>query len=1091
MMRLLFSLVLLFGALCQTAVGQSDGICCDPNSPNYDFVECPGLGFFVGDPDCTSSCEPVTFLYVPLDYSVYCEDDIVLQDAIASGTCGTFDVTELQTFIYSAEGGYAIERTFTALDEWGNSATATQTITVHDTVAPYFTFVPSDQVVTCGEDILLEEAVANDNCGEVVLEYSSSLTPGDSTTVLTRSWIATDNSDNQAFAQQTITIVIDASDANGICDGLEVDGCTDPAACNYDPQANVPDGSCTYDEESEIYVSACDEFTWNGITYTSYGTYSWQGVAENGCDSTATLNLSISPSYSFDESMSSCSSIMWNGQSLEATGTYVYQGTTNFYGCDSVTTLDFTLLPCGCTDPEACNYDSSATIEDGSCVFCFGCTFEIACNYEPEATVDDGSCVFSCPGCLDEAACNFDPTALQDDGSCEYAADLGWCDCSGATFLDALGVCGGDCQEDEDGDGICDDVDDCVGFYDACGVCNGPGAIYECGCSGLPEGACDCEGQTTLDPCGICGGDGSTCTGCTDLAACNYDPLAIIDEGCEYETCAGCTYEFACNYDPEATIGDFASCEFGTCPGCTDFNACNYNPTVTVDDGSCEYETCAGCTDFNACNYNPNITVDDGSCEYETCAGCTDPDACNYNSSATIDDGSCNYACYGCTDPSGCNFDPSAGLDDGSCNYACYGCTDPIACNYDPAATIDYGCEYSTCAGCTDQWACNYDHSATIEDGSCNYACYYGCTDPGACNYDPSATIEDGSCDFTCYGCTDPGACNYDATSTLDNGNCEYLTCAGCTDAAACNYDAGATVLDDSCTYSEEFYDCNGNCLDDSDGDGVCDQFDPCIGVYDACGVCNGPGIVYVCGCSGIPNGDCDCDGNELDALGVCGGNCTADADADGICDDVDDCVGALDACGLCNGPGAIYECGCENIPAGDCDCNGNQLDALSACGGLCASDADGDGVCDEFLELGCTDNSACNFDVDADIDDGNCLYEDASGTCGGCCSLDANQDGICDVPIDCDADGIPDDVDDCVGTLDACGVCNGPDAIYDCGCTDIPNGDCDCSGNQLDALGVCGGDCLADADADGICDDVDDCVGALDACGLCNGPGA
>ena len=59
-------------------------------------------------------------------------------------------------------------------------------------------------------------------------------------------------------------------------------------------------------------------------------------------------------------------------------------------------------------------------------------------------------------------------------------------------------------------------------------------------------------------------------------------------------------------------------------------------------------------------------------------------------------------------------------------------------------------------------------------------------------------------------------------------------------------------------------------------------------------------------GCSDIPEGDCDCDGNQLDALGVCGGDCAADADADGICDDVDDCVGELDECGICNGPGAI-----------------------------------------------------------------------------------------------------------------------------------------------------------------------------------------
>ena len=38
--------------------------------------------------------------------------------------------------------------------------------------------------------------------------------------------------------------------------------------------------------------------------------------------------------------------------------------------------------------------------------------------------------------------------------------------------------------------------------------------------------------------------------------------------------------------------------------------------------------------------------------------------------------------------------------------------------------------------------------------------------------------------------------------------------------------------------------------------------------------------------------------GNQLDALGVCGGGCEADADADGICDDIDDCVGEFDACG-------------------------------------------------------------------------------------------------------------------------------------------------------------------------------------------------
>ena len=152
------------------------------------------------------------------------------------------------------------------------------------------------------------------------------------------------------------------------------------------------------------------------------------------------------------------------------------------------------------------------------------------------------------------------------------------------------------------------------------------------------------------------------------------------------------------------------------------------------------------------------------------------------------------------------------------------------------------------------------------------------------------------------------------------------------------------------------------------------------------------------------------------------------DADADGICDNVDPCVGELDECGICNGPGAIYACGCSDIPKETATATGT--------------------------------NSTRWVNVE-------------------------------DRVADADADGICDDVDECVGELDECGICNGPGAIYECGCSDIPEGDCGCDGNQLDALGECGGACVADADADGICDDEDDCVGALDACGICNGPGA
>ena len=76
----------------------------------------------------------------------------------------------------------------------------------------------------------------------------------------------------------------------------------------------------------------------------------------------------------------------------------------------------------------------------------------------------------------------------------------------------------------------------------------------------------------------------------------------------------------------------------------------------------------------------------------------------------------------------------------------------------------------------------------------------------------------------------------------------------------------------------------------------------------------------------------------------MCGGDCSEDEDHDGVCDDVDDCVGEVDACGVCNGPGEVYDCGCFDIPEGDCDCDGTQPDSFGVCGGACAADLDEDG---------------------------------------------------------------------------------------------------------------------------------------------------
>ena len=61
----------------------------------------------------------------------------------------------------------------------------------------------------------------------------------------------------------------------------------------------------------------------------------------------------------------------------------------------------------GCTDSSACNFDSEATSDDGSCTFTDDCGL---CGG------DNSSCI----GCMDEIACNYNPDAMSSDGSCIY-----------------------------------------------------------------------------------------------------------------------------------------------------------------------------------------------------------------------------------------------------------------------------------------------------------------------------------------------------------------------------------------------------------------------------------------------------------------------------------------------------------------------------------------------------------------------------------------------------------------------------------------------------------------------------------------------
>ena len=82
----------------------------------------------------------------------------------------------------------------------------------------------------------------------------------------------------------------------------------------------------------------------------------------------------------------------------------------------------------------------------------------------------------------------------------------------------------------------------------------------------------DCLGECTssIDDCGVCGGDGTSCivSGCTDFFFLEFDPYATIDDGsCGTLKVEGCIYDAAENFNPVANVDD-GSCTFDGASDC-------------------------------------------------------------------------------------------------------------------------------------------------------------------------------------------------------------------------------------------------------------------------------------------------------------------------------------------------------------------------------------------------------------------------------------------------------------------------------------------------------------------------------------------
>ena len=85
-------------------------------------------------------------------------------------------------------------------------------------------------------------------------------------------------------------------------------------------------------------VVSCEPYAWNGQTYDESGSYQATLVNQWGCDSIATLDLTVNHSVEHDFTYIGCGNYDWNGQLYSESGVY-YQIFPAANGCDSIVTL--------------------------------------------------------------------------------------------------------------------------------------------------------------------------------------------------------------------------------------------------------------------------------------------------------------------------------------------------------------------------------------------------------------------------------------------------------------------------------------------------------------------------------------------------------------------------------------------------------------------------------------------------------------------------------------------------------------------------------------------------------------------------------
>ena len=498
----------------------------------------------------------------------------------------------------------------------------------------------------------------------------------------------------------------------------------------------------------------------------------------------------------------------------------------------------------GCMDSTALNYDSTATVDDGTCIYptpISGCMDSNSANFNPWATVDDYSCQAGPTGCSSGQSplqIVFTPDQWPHETSWQLFSDS-------VMIVEAqLGSYTGAIPGVPLSTFIC--VDELLDYYIVIGDSYGDGMggstsggtmdgnlqIFDCVSNELfnlidtvPNSNFGNQFTSPEFQAPVCT-TVSPISGCMDPFSVEYNPLAVIDDGsCLTPRIEGCTDSSAFNYDPTANTNEVISGIYTLqiLDGASDGWGGTWLGLKQGDWISPQYEM--GPNDGNSISfdvdlnsYQPvyayvfttqqsilsisqiafNLSGPSGDTLLDVIYWDAIPFPFILESDTTPTFGeTCIPVILGCTDSTSFNYNPLANTDDGLCEAVVVGCMNTLAFNFNPNANVD---DPSLCipviVGCMDPTSFNYDPSANTP-GTC-IPVVSGCTDPTSFNYDPSANVDDNSCVPIIYGCIDPSQFNYDSNANTDDGSCIPVVL-GCTDPTQFNYDPNANTDDGSC----------------------------------------------------------------------------------------------------------------------------------------------------------------------------------------------------------------------------------------------------------------------------------------------------